>query len=197
MASINFPNSPTINDEYTFNGVTYIYKGSDIWIVKDEADFVTLTGDQTIEDVKTFTSIPVLPASNPTAASQAARKQYVDDQATATLTLTNKTLTNPTLTGYTETVFTITDAATVTINPDNGTIQLWTLGANRTLSTGSMVAGKSVLLMVDDGTARTITWSTVVWVGGSAPTLATSGYTCIELWRVGTTTYGALVGNVA
>jgi hypothetical protein len=112
-------------------------------------------------------------------------------------TLSNKTLTNPTLTGFTETVFTITDATTVTINPDNGTIQLWTLGANRTLSTASMVEGKSVLLMVNDGTARTITWSTVVWVGGTAPVLALSGWTCIELWRVGTTTYGALVGAVA
>ena len=159
MASINFPNSPSVDDEYTFNGVTYIYKGSDIWIVKDDGDsFVTLTGNQT---------------------------------------LTNKTLTNPTLTGYTETVFAITDAATVTADPDNGTIQTWTLGASRTFNTNNIGAGQSLLLMINDGAAYSITWTTVVWVGGTAPTLATSGFTCVELWKVGSTCYGALVGEVA
>ena len=49
--------------------------------------------------------------------------------------------------------------------------------------------------MVDDGTAFAITWSTlaVVWEnnGGVAPTLATTGFTVIVLWKVGTTIYGA------
>lgn len=112
-------------------------------------------------------------------------------------TTATQTLTNKTLTGYTETVFAITDATTVTPNPANGTIQTWTLGANRTLSTASIGAGQSLLLMINDGSARTITWTTVVWVGGSAPALATSGYTCIELWKVGSTCYGALIGEVA
>ncbi len=54
-------------------------------------------------------------------------------------------------------------------------------------------------LMINDGTAFTVTWTSipVTWVGGTAPTLATTGYTVIELWEVGTTIYGALVGNVA
>ena len=39
---------------------------------------VKLTGDQTVAGVKTFGSIPVLPASNPTTDNQAARKAYVD-----------------------------------------------------------------------------------------------------------------------
>lgn len=112
-------------------------------------------------------------------------------------TTDSQTLTNKTLEGYTETVFAITDASTVTPNPDNGTIQTWTLGANRTLNTSGIGAGQSVLLMIDDGSARTITWTTVVWVGGTAPTLATSGYTCVELWKVGSTCYGALIGEVA
>jgi hypothetical protein len=108
-----------------------------------------------------------------------------------------QTLTSKTFTGYKETVFTITDATTVTPSVSNGTIQLWTLGANRTLSTSGLNAGESLTLMIDDGSARTITWSTVVWVGGTPPTLATTGYSVIELWKVNTTTYGALVGSVA
>jgi hypothetical protein len=58
-------------------------------------------------------------------------------------------------------------------------------------------AGEAITLMVDDGTAYTITWPTITWVnnGGSAPTLATTGYTVIAIWKVSTTLYGALVGD--
>lgn len=40
---------------------------------------VMLTGDQTIADIKTFTSIPVLPASDATTDNQAIRKKQVTD----------------------------------------------------------------------------------------------------------------------
>jgi hypothetical protein len=122
-----------------------------------------------------------------------------------TQTLTNKTLTDPAIIGtILEDVYTITDGAAFEIDPGNGSIQLVTLGANRTPKGTNFAAGESLTLMVDDGTARTLTWtdatwggSGVVWTGGSAPTLATTGYTVIELWKVGTQVYGAHVGNVA
>lgn len=41
--------------------------------------YVGTSGNQTVSGVKTFGSIPVLPASNPTAVNQAVRKKYVDD----------------------------------------------------------------------------------------------------------------------
>lgn len=119
---------------------------------------------------------------------------------TDTQTLTNKTLSKAVLNdGYTEEVFTITDGATVNLDPNNGSIQVWTLGANRTPGQANWASGQSITLMVNDGTARTITWTTlgVVWEtnAGTAPTLATSGYTVITLWKVDTTIYGARVGN--
>ena len=102
--------------------------------------------------------------------------------------------------GYTEEVFAITDGTTVNLDPNNGSIQTWTLGANRTPGQANWAAGQSITLMIDDGSAYTITWSTlsVVWEtnGGVAPTLATSGYTVIVLWKVDTTIYGARVGDV-
>lgn len=118
---------------------------------------------------------------------------------TGTQTLTNKTAERLVLNdGYTEEVFAITDGATVNLDPNNGSIQTWTLGANRTPGQANWAAGQSITLMIDDGAARTITWTTlaVVWInnGGIAPTLATSGFTVISLWKVGTTIYGALVG---
>jgi len=106
------------------------------------------------------------------------------------------TLTNATLIGsLTETIFELT-GTTPALDPANGTIQTWTLTANST-PTDSFVAGESVLLMVDDGTARTITWPSVTWVnnGGVAPTLATTGFTVISLWKVSSVLYGALVGD--
>ena len=101
-----------------------------------------------------------------------------------------------------ENVFAITDAASPVLEPNNGTIQTWTLNTGsisgaRTPS-DSIAAGQSMLLMVDDGDGSdAITWPSTTWVGGSAPTLATSGYTVIELWKVGSTLYASHVGNVA
>jgi hypothetical protein len=124
---------------------------------------------------------------------------------TDTQTLTNKTLTDPAIDGaIKEEVFTITDGAAFEIDPSNGSIQLLTLGDNRTPKATNFAAGESVMLMVDDGTAYAITWtdatfggSGVVWKtnGGSAPTLNTTGYTVIVLWKVGTQVYGARVGD--
>ena len=120
-------------------------------------------------------------------------------------TLTGKTLTDPAIIGtILEDVFTITDGAAFEIDPGNGSIQLITLGASRTPKATNFVAGESVTLMVDDGTAYTLTWSDstfggsgVVWKtdSGSAPTLNTTGYTVIVLWKVSTQVYGARVGN--
>lgn len=119
---------------------------------------------------------------------------------TDTQTLTNKTTESLVLNnGYTEEVFAITDGASVNLDPNNGSIQTWTLGASRTPDQANWAAGQSITLLVDDGSAYTITWSTlaVTWKtdSGSAPTLNTSGYTVIVLWKVGTTIYGARVGD--
>jgi hypothetical protein len=85
---------------------------------------------------------------------------------------------------------------TPALDPANGTIQTWTLSANST-PTDSLTSGETMTLMIDDGSAYTITWPTITWVnnGGTAPSLATSGYTVIALWKISTTLYGALVGD--
>lgn len=50
----------------------------------NDADVVKLTGDQTVAGTKTFSTIPELPASNPTTANQASRKTYVDTKVSLT-----------------------------------------------------------------------------------------------------------------
>ena len=78
------------NAEWTADLTSIIYAGSpsDVngLIVSLYEDPVSLNG------IKTFNSIPVFPASNPTSANQAARKQYVD-------TLGGGSSVSPTVTG--------------------------------------------------------------------------------------------------
>jgi hypothetical protein len=163
-----------------------------------DADLTSWAGVTRAAGFDTFAATP----------SSANLKSLVTDETGsggALVFATGPTITDPVITGaILEDIFTITDGAAFEVDPSNGSIQIIVLGAARTPKATNFVAGKSVTLLVDDGTAYAITWtdatwggSGVVWVGGSAPTLATSGYTVIEFWKVGTQVYGALVGSVA
>lgn len=94
-----------------------------------------------------------------------------------------------------ETVYSLS-GTTPALNPNNGTVQTWTLSDNSS-PTDSLVDGEAMTLMIDDGTAYTITWPSVTWKtdGGNAPTLNTSGFTAVILWKVSATLYGARVGD--
>ena len=101
-------------------------------------------------------------------------------------------------TSYTEGTFVVT-GTTPALSPTNATIQTWTLTANSTPTAGTWANGQSLTLMIDDGTARIITWTSVgvTWKtnGGIAPLLNTTGFTVIQLWKVGGVIYGARVGD--
>lgn len=100
--------------------------------------------------------------------------------------------------GITEKAYAIVDGGAVDLNPANGSMQTWTLGANRTPTATSFAAGQSMLLHVCASvSAYTVTWPSVTWVGGSAPALPTTGYAVITLWKVASTLYGCGLGNVA
>jgi hypothetical protein len=100
--------------------------------------------------------------------------------------------------GYTEEVFAVS-GTTPALSPTNGSIQTWTLSGASTPTAGTWASGQSITLMVDDGSAFAITWTSlaVTWKtdAGVAPTLNTSGYTAIALWKVDSTIYGARVGD--
>lgn len=94
-----------------------------------------------------------------------------------------------------EGVHTLT-GTTVTLDPSAGTLQQHVLNGPTTYADG-LSSGQSLTLMIDDGAGALVTWPTLTWVnnGGSAPTLATTGYTVIALWKAGTTLFGALIGD--
>ena len=121
---------------------------------------------------------------------------------TGTCTATSVTAAGGTFTGgitvdaINDTVFAITDASSVALDPDNGMVQTWTLGANRT-ATDSLTTGQSMLLVVTaSGSNYTLTWPTMTWSGGSAPTLGGATPTAIVLWKISSTLYGATVGDL-
>lgn len=100
-----------------------------------------------------------------------------------------------------EQTYQITDAATIAIEPGNGSIQyLTSIGAARTITTSLFLDGEVVTLMINDnsGAGSVSTWTSVVWVNntGIAPTWPDSGtYTVISLWKVNGIVYGAVVGD--
>jgi hypothetical protein len=118
---------------------------------------------------------------------------------TGTETLTNKTLTNPTVTNYVETPFTANSSTAITLALTNGTVQIITLTGNATITMPTATSGKSfIMFLKQDATgSRTVTWSTVKWAGGTAPTITStaSRQDILSFFADGTNWYGVVVAQ--
>ena len=118
---------------------------------------------------------------------------------TGTETLSNKTLTNPTVTNYVETLYTANTGTAITVSLTNGTVQQLTLTGNATITMPTAVAGKSFIIMLkQDATgSRSVTWTTVVWPSGTAPTITgtASKQDIYSFFSDGTNWYGTTVGQ--
>ena len=114
-------------------------------------------------------------------------------------TLTTPTVTNPTVTNYTETLYTANTGTAITVSLTNGTVQQLTLTGNATITMPTASAGKSFVIMLkQDGTgSRTVTWSTVTWPSGTAPTITStaSKQDIYSFFSDGTNWYGATIGQ--
>lgn len=155
----------------------------------------TFTGTATIPTA----AITTLNLGGVAVTATAAELNYVDGVTSNVQTQLDAKapLASPTFTGVAsfngaikEKVYALTGTV---IDPDNGTIQYKTLSGNTTF-TETLSEGEYVILMIDDGTSYTVTWPSTTWVGGSEPTLETSGYNIIALWKVGSTLYGVTSG---
>ena len=108
------------------------------------------------------------------------------------------TLTNPTVTNYTETRYTANSSTAITLDLTNGTMQDITLTGSPTITMPAASAGKSFLLMLRTGAGGyTVTWSTVKWAGGTAPTLTStaSRMDMFSFFSDGTNWYGVTAGQ--
>ena len=163
-----------------------------------DATAVQLTGNQTIEGTKTFSSDIVgnITGNSATATKlQTARTiNGVSFDGSIDITISDDTKldsTNPIIAGsITEEVHELTGTE---INPSNGTIQYKTVGANTTF-TETLTAGQSVILRLINANIYTITFPTITWVGAAAPELTAN--CAIVIWKEQSTLYGAFVGTL-
>jgi len=93
-----------------------------------------------------------------------------------------------------ETVYSLTGTA---LDPNNGTVQTKTIGANTTF-TDSLSSGESMSLHLTSASSYTITWPTITWItatGNNAPTLTAAD--TVVLFKISTTLYGVWIGSSA
>lgn len=220
--ALNFPNSPSVNDTYTYSGKTWKWDGS-VWLPQSSLGYTKSTFTATAGQTTFVVSYTVGYLEVYLNGAKLSTSDYTATSGTSVVLSVGATLndlleviawqvsgltpgyvpnTGGTFTGdvsfggaIEEEVFSLS-GTTPALDPSNGTIQTWTLTGNSTPTDG-LTAGEAITLMIDDGSAYTITWPTMQWAGGSAPTLATTGYTVVELWKVGSTLYGASVGDMS
>lgn len=77
---------------------------------------------------------------------------------------------------YVSTRFGLTDGATIALDWNNSNVQSVTLAGNRTFTFANPKdGGRYLIALKQDATgSRTVTWPTIVWAGGTAPTLTTT-----------------------
>ena len=178
-----------------------VYQPLDAVLTATTASFLTtdeskLDAIEALADVTDATNVTAAGALMDSEVTNLAQVKAFDSSAYAPAAI----LTDPAITGtINEDVYTITDGAAFAIDPGNGSIQQITLGANRTPTVSGWTAGDSVTLYIADGTAYTITWTTigVVWKDATAPTLATTGFTEVSITYQGGVYRGVVIGDFA
>ena len=162
---------------------------------------VGTTDTQTLTN-KTLTTPVISSISNTGTVTLPTSTDTLVGRAT-TDTLTNKTLTtpaitNPTVTNYVETTFTANSSTAITLDLANGTVQIITLTGNATITMPTATAGKSFIIMLkQDATgSRSVTWTTVKYPGGTAPTITAtaSRQDIFSFFADGTNWYGTTIG---
>jgi FtsP/CotA-like multicopper oxidase with cupredoxin domain len=118
---------------------------------------------------------------------------------TDALVLSSGKVINPSVTNYTETPYSANSSTAITIALTNGTVQIITLTGNATITMPTAVSGKSFIMYLrQDATgSRSVTWSTVNWAGGTAPTITgtASKQDIYSFFSDGTSWYGVTVGQ--
>lgn len=164
------------------------------WQAGTSGDYTAVTAGGT--GVGTLTGIV---KGNGTSAFSAATAGTDYVTPTGTETLTNKTLTNPTVTNYVETPYSANSSTAITLALTNGTVQIITLTGNATITMPTATSGKSfIMYLKQDATgSRTVTWSTVKWAGGTAPTITStaSKQDIFSFFSDGSSWFGVIVGQ--
>jgi hypothetical protein len=162
-----------------------------------------IAGTLAVTGVATFSATPIyssLTASSAVATDASKALVSVTNTGTGSNVLaTTPTLTNPTVTNYVETPYSANSSTAITLSLANGTVQIITLTGTATITMPTAVSGKSfTLLLKQDATgSRTVTWTTVSWPGGTAPTITSTASKMDKYVFIsdGTSWFGATAGQ--
>jgi len=180
--TLDYPGSIT---SATWNGVAIAANKGGTGVANNTASTITISGAFGTTFTVSGTTAVTLPTTG-TLATLA-----------GTETFTNKTLTNPTVTNYVETLYSANTSTAITVALTNGTVQNLTLTATATITMPTAVAGKSFIIILTQNGGFTVTWSTVVWPGGTPPTLTSTAAKrdIFSFFSDGTNWYGATIGQ--
>ena len=170
-------------DKATFTATTFTYAGA-----------LSLTGNASVGGTLGVTGAATLSS---TLAVTGATTLSSTLGVTGTLTTNGQLALNN---DYVEKVYTANTSSAITLSLANGTEQILTLNsASVTITMPTAVAGKSfVIFLKQDATgSRTVTWTTVKWPGGTAPTITAtaSKQDIYSFFSDGTNWYGVTVGQ--
>lgn len=187
----------------------FSHAGGAIFIISNtsayESELVDAANNQIVGGVKTFTSIPVLPASSPTTDNQATRKKYVDDGLALKMALAG----TETVTG--QKTFPSADATRARVASDTDTSvaeAFVTLGQlSRQAIAGAANASTTVKGIVEEATDAEVTAGTATGATGARlfvnpASIATTLATITSKLRFGGTgvdgalTYSSGVNNI-
>ena len=189
--AINFPSSPTNGDTYTYSGQTWTYDGTATkWEPSDAFSGVTSTAEE------------LNYVSGVTSAIQTQLNTKVDAAYTGNVDITGELKAD----SYNESYAAVTSSSNATtINCETGNTFSHTLTEDTTFTFSNPPASGTgysfTLKIVQDSTARTITWpASVDWAAATAPTISTgSGEVDVFVFFTtdgGTTFYGFTAGQV-
>lgn len=169
--------------------------------------YVALTGDQTVAGVKTFSSFPVTPSSDPTSDYQVANKQYVDNNSGGREVLTadrtyyvrtdgndsNDGLTNSSGGAFLTIQKAVNTAASLDISIYDVTIQVGDgTYTNQTIISGPFIGAGSVTIQGNNSTPANVLISYTGSVDPDGAFLAQNGAVItIKDLKIQTTTAGA------
>jgi len=190
--ALNFPD-PGVSTIYTADGITYTYDAvKGYWRTSTLDAGIATAGQGALADSA------VQPGDNVSDLINDAGYLIPGDNVSDLINDAGyATAANPVFTGsIEEQTGTMPAGTTPAIDPANGTVQEWTLTGNSS-PTDSLADGEFVELLIQDGTAYTITWPTITWLtdGAAAPILGLTTVTPVLIQKVGSTLYGRRTGD--
>ena len=94
----------------------------------------------------------------------------------------------------TEEVHAAGTSGTIDIDPANGTVQTIAMGGNITVTASNFADGQFVSLKITSVGSDSVTWPTMQWAYGSAPSLHATNTNWVQLWKCDGVIYGSFVG---